>query len=225
MTAVTHPRLPPRRTATRARGWWAKAWLRAVEESSYSDLDLQAGRSLARAARVGPITVEEGRFFAAVEDESPGAVSITVPTLDPTALDLLVELVGAESGRIAALLAGDLPHQLVEEAEEAGVELLPYGGELGSSCTCQAWVDPCPHALAVGLQLSWLVDADPFVLLHLRGLPRDLLLARLHEQGGSGAETADDVEIGLEAMLRAERILDVLDRGDAEALGGLERWF
>ena len=89
----------------------------------------------------------------------------------------------AEAGRVAALLAGDLPHTLVEHAEEAGVELLPYGGELGSTCTCDAWIDPCPHALAVMYQLAWLVEDDPFVLLHLRGLARDDLLARLHEPG------------------------------------------
>ena len=82
-----------------------------------------------------------------------------MPVLDPTAGDALVETVAAEAGRVAALLAGDLPHTLVEHAEEAGVELLPYGGELGSTCTCQAWTDPCPHALAVMYQLAWLVEA------------------------------------------------------------------
>ena len=47
--------------------------------------------------------------------------------------------------------------------EEAGVELLPYGGELGSACSCDAWLDPCPHALAVLTQLAWLIQVDPFV--------------------------------------------------------------
>lgn len=144
MTAITHPRLPRRRAATRVRSWWGKAWVRAVEESSYAEEDLRAGRALARGGRVGPITVEEGRFFAAVEDTEPGAVSVTVPLLDRTGLDLFVELIAAESGRIATLMAGDLPHQLVEEAEDGGVELLPYGGELAAACTCPAWMDPCP---------------------------------------------------------------------------------
>ncbi|MFN8195268.1 MAG: hypothetical protein U0R80_13410 [Nocardioidaceae bacterium] len=210
-TAVTHPRLPARRSATRARSWWGKAWVRAVEESSYGEGDLRSGRALARGGRVGPITVEEGRFFAAVEDDEPGAVSVALPVLDPSAVDLLVELVGAESGRVGALLAGDLPHRLVEEAEEAGVELLPYGGELGASCTCRAWLDPCPHALAVGLQVTWLLESDPLVLVHLRGLPREQLLGRLHERSGAPVEAADDVETGLEAMLRAARILELVD--------------
>ena len=44
------------------------------------------------------------------------------------------------------------------------------------------------HALAVLHQLTWLVDADPFVLLQLRGLPRDELLARLHARAAEPGE-------------------------------------
>ena len=111
------------------------------------------------------------------------------------------------------------------------MELLPYGGELGSGCTCPAWVDPCVHALAVLYQLTWLLEADPFVLLQLRGLPRDELLARLHARdSGAGARgratgaagrdrrrrrsRGDDVETALDAALRAARLLDLLDDPD-----------
>jgi uncharacterized Zn finger protein len=107
-------------------------------------------------------------------------VEVTIPVLDDSDAAAFTELVAAESGRIGALLAGQLPHALVEAVEEAGVELLPYGGELGSACTCEAWLDPCPHALAVLTQLAWLIQADPFVLTHLRGLSRDRVLRDLH---------------------------------------------
>ena len=85
---------------------------------------------------------------------------------------------------MAALLAGDLPHTLVEHAEQAGVELLPFGGELATRCTCEPWADPCHHALAVLQQLTWLIEADPFVLIALRGVGRDDLLARVHRLVG-----------------------------------------
>jgi uncharacterized Zn finger protein len=89
-------------------------------------------------------------------------------------------------------------------------------------------VDPCVHALGVLYQLTWLLEADPFVLLRLRGLTRDDLLARLHARanarakaGGSGDGTgtdagpgADDVETALDAALRAARLLDLLDDPD-----------
>lgn len=212
MSTVVHPRVPPCRGAARATLWWGKAWVRAVEESAYAERDLLDARALSRSGRVGGIRTDEGEFVAAVEDEQGlWAVSGTVPVLDDGAVSALVETVAAEAGRIAALLAGDLPHLMVEHAEEAGVELLPYGGELGSTCTCNAWVDPCVHALAVLHQLTWLIEADPFVLLQLRGVSRDRLLARLHERSEDAPQTGSgDLETGLDAALRAGRLLDLL---------------
>jgi uncharacterized Zn finger protein len=215
---ATHARILPRSAATaRARTWWAKAWVRAVEEAAYGEEDLRKGRALARAGRVGGITLEAGRFLAAVE-EGDDALTVTggLPVLDERGLTALTETVAAESGRIAALLAGDLPHGLVEHAEEVGVELLPYSGEFSWGCTCDAWLDPCRHALAVGYQLAWLVDADPFVLLALRGLSREDLLARLHERDERRPEVPDDLALALDAATRANRILQLLDAGDLD---------
>ena len=224
---VVHPRLPPRRSNARAATWWGKAWVRAVEESAYAERDLAAARALSRSGRIGGISLDEaGGFLAAVEDaDGLWTVSGSVPVLDGPACEALVETVAAEAGRIAALMTGDLPHLLVEHAEESGVELLPYGGELASACTCPGWVDPCVHALAVLYQITWLLEADPFVLLQLRGLPRDELLARLHARqadapggagrgGEPGAAAADDVETALDAALRAVRLLELLDDPD-----------
>ncbi len=206
---VLHPRLAPRRSAVRATTWWGKAWVRAVDEAAYAEAELVAARVLARSGHVGQITTEPGRFVASVEDRRGlWTVEGTIPVLDPADADALVETVAAESGRIAALLAGDLPHGLVEHAEEAGVELLPYGAELGSSCTCDHWTDPCVHALAVLHQLAWLVDADPFLLLQLRGLPRDDLLGRLHARSAApDTDDEPDLEAAVEAALYAARLL------------------
>ena len=219
MTTVVHPRSPERRGAARASRWWSKAWVRAVEEASYSSSDLVAARAISRSGRIGQISVKPGGFVAAVEDaDGLWAVQGTLAVLEPAALETLVETVAAESGRVAALLAGDLPHTLVEHAEETGVELLPYGGELGSTCTCDYWADPCAHALAVMYQLAWLVEDDPFVLLHLRGLARDDLLARLHERAAPVAEPDEDVDpdvdIAVDAALRAAAMLAELDDPD-----------
>ena len=215
---VTHPRFAPR-SGGRGATWWSKAWARALEEASYAVEDLRRGRALARRGAVGHIAVSAGGFVAPVDDgDETFTVEGTVERLDDDALAMLVDVVAAGSGRVASLLAGDLPHPFVEAVEEAGVELLPYAGELGWSCSCSAWMDPCPHALAVGTQVGWLVAADPFVLVLLRGLPRDELLARLQALGpvaepagdGSGGG-GDDLDTGLDAALRAARILEVAD--------------
>lgn len=229
---VTHPRFPPRRGGAPST-WWSKAFLRAVEEAAFSMAELKRGRTHARAGDVGAITVASGSFVAAVIDGHDAyTVSGTVPVLAANDQSVLVELIAAEAGRIGALMSGDLPHQFVESVEEAGVELLPYGGELGSACTCDTWLDPCPHALAVLTQLAWLIQRDPFVLFQLRGLARDEVLARLHalslsrppsrasapdgavvvdhRVGGVIDDGIDDLAIAEEAALRAARELSQL---------------
>ena len=216
MTGVTHPPYPARRGAARARSWWGKAWVRAVEESAYDVRELRAGRSLARAGALGGLTVDAGTVVAAVHDRDDlHAVRIVVPVWEAADQAAFVEVVGAESGRVAALLAGDLPHALVEHAEEAGLELLPYGGELEATCTCAGWLQPCPHALAVLSQVTWLVDDDPLELLRLRGLAREELLAALHEASRPDEEGADhgdvDLDLALEAARHAARILSAVE--------------
>lgn len=218
MTTVTHPRFAPRRGAT-TTSWWGRAWVRAVEEAAYSERDLRRGRQLARTGAVGAISVAPGRIVAAVvERDDAWTVSVAVPTLDGAAAEAFVEVVAAESGRIAALIAGELPHTLVEHAEEAGVELLPYGGELAGECNCDHWTPPCPHAIAVLTQFSWLIDDEPIALLGLRGLPRDDLLARLHAINGPGSETPDaaveaDLDTAADAVRRARALLTELEEG------------
>lgn len=229
-TGTTHPRLPARRGAGGGT-WWSKAVLRAVEEAAFGEKDLRAGRALARAGAVGSITVSDGGALAAVTDGHDAyTVEVSVPVLPESDAAAFTELVAAESGRIAALFAGQLPHAFVEAVEEAGVELLPYGGELGSACTCDGWLDPCPHALAVLTQLAWLIQADPFVLTHLRGLSRDRVLRDLHRitarpaagpalgrasagdstpRGASYDDEPDDLAIAQAAAEHAARLLQL----------------
>lgn len=226
MGAVTHPRFAPRR-GSRPMPWWSKAWSRAVEEAAYHQDELRTGRALARRGAVGSITVGSGSLVAAVtEGDDAWTVQVTVPVLGEEAIAILVELVAAESGRIAELAAGQLPHQLIEDAEDSGVELLPYGSELAAECSCQAWAQPCVHGLAVLTQFTWLINDDPFQLLLLRGLAKETLLARLHRRSvaaagpsadagaaGEGAEDEADVDAAYDAAVRAARILQVIESG------------
>jgi uncharacterized Zn finger protein len=223
-SGVTFTRIPPRRSTSRAATWWGRAWVRAVEEASYSDNDLHAARVLSRGGGIGQITVDAGQVVARCLDGADAwTVVATVPELDATSLRGFVEVVAGESGHLAGLLAGELPHRLVEQAEEVGVELLPYGGELGSACPCQSWVDPCRHALAVLLQVAWLIDGDPWVLLRLRGLSPEALEADLVALAAPRADepalpVADqgDLATAVDAAVRAARVLALLDDPAAE---------
>jgi uncharacterized Zn finger protein len=224
-TPVTFARIPPRRSTSRAATWWGRAWVRAVEEAAYSDSDLHAARVLSRSGAIGGITVDAGSVVAACYDRSDvWSVAATVPPLDAISRRAMVEVVAGEAGHLAAILAGELPHRLVEHAEEAGVELLPYGGELGSSCPCSSWVDPCHHALAVMLQVAWLVDGDPGVLLRMRGLAPDDLQAAVAAESAEPAPAPDvlegDLAAAVDAAARAARIV-ALAEDPAADLGHL----
>ncbi len=220
MSAVTFARIPPRRSTTRAATWWGRAWVRAVEEAAYSEGDLHTARAISRSGAIGALTIDRGTIVAACYDRSDvRSVGGTVPELDPISRRAFVEVVAAEAGHHASLLSGELPYRLVEQSEEAGVELLPYGGELGSSCPCGSWVDPCVHALAVLLQVAWLVDGDPWVLLRLRGLTPDDLqaeLARSQEAGAEADDLEDDLAAAVDAAARAARVVALADDPGAE---------
>lgn len=215
---IVHPSQTPRRGTARATTWWGKAWVRGLEEAAYDERDLKRGRTLSRSGSVGEVMVEPGRLVASVvADAGLWTAVVGLPTLDEAGRDALVEVIAAEAGRIASLMAGDLSHSLIEHAEESGVELLPFGSEWEATCSCEAWADPCAHALALLYQVTWLIEADPFVLLHLRGLPRSDLLTRLHSRTATYADPDEDptIDAAVDAALRAQRILDTLDDSGA----------
>jgi uncharacterized Zn finger protein len=221
-----HAPFPARRGGARATTWWGRAWLRSVEESAYDEADLLIGRRLARAGVVGGILVEPGQLVAslALVEEEPVTASVLVQVLAPADVDALVEMVGAEAGRIAALLSGELSEALADHLEEAGVELIPSSFE--GSCTCAAWVQPCAHALAMLTQVAWLCEADPLVLFALLGLPRRELLARLAERArpapsdlpatsGDGAGDEPDLDAAEDAARFAAYLLSRIDPAQA----------
>jgi len=224
-SVLTFAREPHRRGAVRVESWWGRAFLRAIEELAYDDNQLSGARSLARSGRIGGLVVEAGRFAAAVDDERGlWTVAGTVPVLSADDVAALSEVLGASADRAEALLVGELPLDVAEHAEEAGVELVPYGDELAVTCTCGYWHAVCGHSLAVLHQLCWTVDRDASVLLHLRGAEREEMLGRLRSElpqnrdtgsatagfapGEATRDQVDDVEIALDAVLRARHLLE-----------------
>ncbi|MEU1626551.1 SWIM zinc finger family protein [Streptomyces sp. NPDC020096] len=183
------PAFPPRRGG-QGRSWWARAWVRALEDTSLDRAQLVQGRRYAATGRVGTITVSPGRLAAPVlgADGTPYNTVVFVDRLTPGEWERFLEQVAAKAGRIAALLDRDMPHDLVDAAEEAGVRLLPGVGDLEPECDCPDWELPCRHAAALAYQVSWLLDEDPLLLMLLRGRGERELLTRLQRYGDSAPE-------------------------------------
>jgi uncharacterized Zn finger protein len=179
------PAFPPQRRGARfARSWWGNAWVKAMVDTSLDQGRLSRGRTYAKAGRVGPITVSPGRIAAPVHgtDEEPYRTVVFVEQLTDREWERFLDQVAAKAGHIAALLDKDMPHDLVEAAEDADVHLLPGVGDLDPECDCPDWGHPCKHAAALCYQASWLLDEDPFVLLLMRGRGERELLDELQRR-------------------------------------------
>ncbi|WP_336298588.1 SWIM zinc finger family protein [Streptomyces sp. JCM 35825] len=164
-----------------ATSWWGNAWIDALEESALDQARLARGRTYAREGAVDTITVAPGHIVAYVHGSRPRPyrAEIRLGTMLPEHWDRFLDAVATDPAHIAALLDKDMPHALADAARRAGVQLLPGARELSPSCTCPDRGHPCKHAAALAYQTARLLDADPFVLLLLRGGEEQDLLDEL----------------------------------------------
>ncbi|WP_346776650.1 SWF or SNF family helicase [Streptomyces sp. HNM0574] len=197
--------MPPARGRGFARTWWGRQWVDALEDSALDSQQLRKGRSQARRGAVGAVSVRPGRITAMVRDGdgTDNRADVTLQELDAAAWHRLLETAAGEAGHIAALLDRDMPPRLVEDAADAGVELLPGIGDLDAECTCGAW-DHCVHTAALCYQTARILDEDPCVLLLLRGRTERSVLDELQTRSAARATAPDGTDI------------DGASRGDAE---------
>lgn len=204
-----------------ARTWWGKAWVSALEDTSLDAGQLSNGRAYARRGHVGAIMVEPGRVVATVRDVSLDEYRavVRVEELSEGQWDRFGDEIAAKSGHLLALLDGEMPSELVESATAVGVPLLPSIGDLEPECGCEAWAMPCVHAAALAYQVSWLLDADPFVLMLLRGRGADALLGQLRTRAepsdsGSPGDTAAEAYARIPAPLPRWEFAPGYERGE-----------
>ncbi len=176
------------------RTWWGRAWVDALEHRAELDPGrLARGRSYARRGAVIRMDVAPGLVMASVQGSrpTPYTVTVVVPTFDASGWTAVLEAIGAQIGRTAALLDGELPPEVVDDVASAGLDLLPGAGEVRPSCSCPDQVEPCKHAAAVCFLIADRLDDDPFALLLLRGRRRADVLDALRSLRTSD-NSADD---------------------------------
>lgn len=173
--------------------WWGAAWVDALQGRASLDPNrLPRGRSYARSGAVGELLVSPGEVRAPVQGsrQRPYDVRVRVRQFDTDEWSRLLDLVAAQVGHTAALLDGELPPEILDDAAAAGLELLPGPGDLQPRCSCPDRADPCKHAAAVCFLVADVLDADPFALLLLRGRDRDTVLSALRSRRGGTAPRA-----------------------------------
>lgn len=179
--------------------WWGRAWVDALERRARLDPNrLPRGRTYARQDRVTSLTLEAGQIVASVRGSARlrYRTHVGIRTYGDDEWASVVAAIAARAGHTAALLDGDLEPGVVDDAREAGVELLPSPGDLTPRCSCPDSAVPCKHAAAVCYLVAEALDDDPFLVFVLRGRSRDALLAELREHrrstGGEASTGSDD---------------------------------
>ncbi|MFI6376220.1 SWIM zinc finger family protein [Streptomyces sp. NPDC050546] len=191
----TFPASPPREPDGKgfAESWWGNAWVAALEQGALDAKRLERGRGYAGQGHVDAITVTPGLVLAYVQGSRPRPyrVQVRLRTLDDADWERFLDAAVDRPAHIAALLDKEMPQSLAD----CGVPLLPGPGDLEPRCSCPDRGHPCKHAAALCYQTARLLDADPFVLLLLRGRgERDLLDALSRLSATRAARAAQDRE-------------------------------
>ncbi|MHC5908799.1 SWIM zinc finger family protein, partial [Streptomyces sp. S6] len=189
----TFPALPSQEPPF-ARTWWGQAWVSALEGGALDAARLLRGKGYAEGGRVDAITVTPGSVLAYVQGSRPRPyrVQVRLRTWEAEDWERFLGAAVERPGQIAALLDKEVPPSL---AAESGMPLLPVAGELEPQCSCPDHGYPCKHAAALCYQTARLLDADPFVLLLLRGRgERDLLDTLARRSAAHAARTARERE-------------------------------
>ncbi|WP_307721075.1 SWIM zinc finger family protein [Streptomyces rishiriensis] len=189
----TFPPFPPRTGAAFAETWWGNAWVAALEEGALDLKRLVRGRGYAEQGNVDAITVTPGLVLAYVQGSRPRPyrVQVRLRTLGGEDWERFLDAAVERPGHIAALIDKEMPESLAD----CGVPLLPGPGDLEPQCSCPDRGHPCKHAAALCYQTARLLDADPFVLLLLRGRgEREVLDALSRRNAVRAARAAQEQE-------------------------------
>jgi uncharacterized Zn finger protein len=192
--------------------WWGERWEEVLKGFNLSNR-LPRAKRYARKGQVLSIEVEEGAVAAEVQGSraDPYEVTIRLRPYDEAEWDELIEAFRHQPYFAAALLAGEMPPEVEDVVERAGLDLFPEReADLETDCTCPDWSNPCKHIAAVYLLLAEEFDRDPFLLFRLRGLRQGALMDRI---GGDvaaalGDDEADDAATRDAEPLRADDFWD-----------------
>ncbi|PMC74834.1 hypothetical protein [Brachybacterium sp. UMB0905] len=159
------------------RGPVGKAWqataLREQIERLLGPGRIARGKADARAGRVQWLDVQTGAARGDVLDADGNLYQarIDVPPLRPGEATQVRRIARQHPELPARLAGGSYPEPVEEQLAAAQVPLLPRdASELSHDCSCLDWPGPCRHVSALVYVLVEAVDADPTLLLTLRGM-------------------------------------------------------
>jgi uncharacterized Zn finger protein len=176
-----------------AASWWGRRWITVLESFGLGGR-LTRGRSYARHGQVVNLEITDGVVGAKVQGSRPEPylVKIALQKIDAAQRAKLAGALSADMAVAAKLIGGNLPPEVGQCFEQAGVPLFPHRiNDLKTSCSCPDSSNPCKHIAAVYYLIAEEFERDPFLLLQMRGLARDEFMTLLgggRHLGGDGTE-------------------------------------
>jgi uncharacterized Zn finger protein len=187
--------------------WWGKKWIAAVA-NFYQDNRLGRGRSYARNGSAQRLEISYGSAYAPVQGSRrmPYCVEITLNPFRADEWAEALEALASQAIYAAKLLSGEMPTDIEDVFQRVDLSLFPRNlSDIQFECSCPDYGDPCKHAAAVYYLLGEQIDADPFVLFHLRGRTREQVLGALRALRGVAVsdavpESAPEMDVQTEAL-------------------------
>lgn len=171
--------------------WWLHRWTKFLQQ-----IGVDVSPAALRGLRVKRLEIQPGVVQAQVVERENGAihVEVTFPVLTDEQWAFIIDELGSQAIFVAQLLAGDMPAEIEQLFAKAGSWLLPADADaLDHRCASAGEVlapvqTPCRALNAVYAQLGEMVAEDPWLLLRLRGLDRQQVLATLQEKRNHEAQ-------------------------------------
>jgi len=185
--------------------WWAQRWIEVLQSFGWSNR-LQRGRTYARKGQVMNIDVHPGRVTARVQGSrrKPYSVRIEIAPLSDKQWEQAIDAMAQQALFAAQLLAGEMPPEIEQAFQAAGVSLFPTSHDIDMSCSCPDWAVPCKHIAAVYYLLGEEFDRDPFLLFTLRGCTREHVMTALRARRAAGAPPVEEAVQEEEPELQVE---------------------
>lgn len=168
--------------------WWGQQWVAAMERLGVTGR-LERGKRYARNGSVLFMEIGHGIAYTNVQGSYGYAyrTAVELKTFNDREWQRALGALAGQAIYAAKLLAGEMPADIEAIFQDVGLSLFPRSlNDIQFVCSCpDDWGDPCKHAAAVYYLLAEQLDADPFILFHLRGRTREQILAALRSHRSS----------------------------------------
>ncbi len=183
-----------RQRGAMAGSWWSGRFVDVLEGYGLGGR-MQRGRTYARKGQVLSLAVRSTVIVAQVQGSRPAPYAVKVTLRRPATGEqwgIIESVMGATVGFVARLLADEVPAELEDVFEDAGVDLFPLTwNALDANCSCPDHENPCKHIAAVLYLFADQLDRDPWLLLAWHGRSRDDVLDLLRARRGAQRRTAE----------------------------------